>query len=147
MDALGPDGMLVNVSRGSVVDEPALVAALVEGRLGSAGLDVFAEEPHVPEALLGQTIAALCAVVAKSRNCQLLHELLSRFCQMMVRASEPAEASRLRDQLLRSVLSAGLLCRHFDFEAPGASAVPVAVQPERRVTSAGSRWRATRPQR
>jgi len=77
---------------------------------------------RVPEALLGQTIAALCAVVAKSRNCQLLHELLSRFCQMMVRASEPAEASRLRDQLLRSVLSAGLLCRHFDFEAPGASA-------------------------
>ena len=51
LDALGPEGLLVNVSRGSVVDEPALVAALQEGRLGAAGLDVFADEPNVPEAL------------------------------------------------------------------------------------------------
>lgn len=52
LDALGPEGLLVNVSRGSVVDEPDLVAALQEGRLGAAGLDVFADEPHVPPALL-----------------------------------------------------------------------------------------------
>ena len=51
LDALGPEGLLVNVSRGSVVDEPALVAALQEGRLGAAGLDVFDDEPNVPEAL------------------------------------------------------------------------------------------------
>ncbi|MCG3267915.1 2-hydroxyacid dehydrogenase [Yoonia sp. I 8.24] len=51
MDALGPEGVLVNVGRGSVVDEVALISALQEGRLGSAALDVFAAEPHIPEAL------------------------------------------------------------------------------------------------
>lgn len=51
LKALGPDGTLINVSRGSIVDEDALVRALQDGTLGAAGLDVFASEPHVPEAL------------------------------------------------------------------------------------------------
>lgn len=49
--ALGPNGLLVNIARGSVVHEPDLVAALQTGRLGAAALDVFADEPRAPEAL------------------------------------------------------------------------------------------------
>jgi lactate dehydrogenase-like 2-hydroxyacid dehydrogenase len=50
--ALGPDGILINMSRGSVVDEPALIKALQEKTILSAGLDVFAREPEVPPELL-----------------------------------------------------------------------------------------------
>ncbi len=51
MKALGPRGVIVNVARGSVIDEPALVAALKSGTILAAGLDVFAAEPTVPEEL------------------------------------------------------------------------------------------------
>ncbi|KAL8043249.1 hypothetical protein ABFX02_09G107300 [Erythranthe guttata] len=53
IDALGPSGVLINIGRGPHVDEPELVSALVEGRLGGAGLDVFEKEPEVPEQLFG----------------------------------------------------------------------------------------------
>ena len=48
---LGGDGHVVNISRGSVIDEKALVAALTDGTIAGAGLDVFAQEPHAPDAL------------------------------------------------------------------------------------------------
>lgn len=51
-EALGPNGVLVNIARGSIVDEPALVKALHDGTLGGAALDVFEDEPNVPAELM-----------------------------------------------------------------------------------------------
>ena len=50
--ALGNKGTLINIARGSIVDEPALVAALKAGTIKAAGLDVFADEPHIPAAMM-----------------------------------------------------------------------------------------------
>ncbi|MFJ2619254.1 2-hydroxyacid dehydrogenase [Glutamicibacter sp. NPDC087344] len=50
--AVGPNGFIINIARGSVIDEPALVKALQEGHIAGAGLDVFAKEPQVPAELL-----------------------------------------------------------------------------------------------
>ena len=51
--ALGNQGTIVNIARGSIIDEPALVAALKNGTIKAAGLDVFVDEPNVPPELLG----------------------------------------------------------------------------------------------
>lgn len=52
LEALGPAGFLVNVGRGSVVDQDALIDALQEGRIAGAGLDVYTDEPSIPHRLI-----------------------------------------------------------------------------------------------
>jgi lactate dehydrogenase-like 2-hydroxyacid dehydrogenase len=59
LQALGPQGVLINVGRGTTVDESALADALQRGVIAAAGLDVFENEPHVPEALLAFPNASL----------------------------------------------------------------------------------------
>lgn len=79
IDALGPRGYFINVSRGTTVDEPYLVDALLNGRLAGAGLDVFASEPRVPEALF-----ALDNVVLQPHTGSGTHETRAAMGQMVV---------------------------------------------------------------
>lgn len=69
LERLGPDGILINISRGSVVDEPALVAALQNGTIAAAGLDVFASEPAIDERFM-----AMENVVLQPHYASLTHE-------------------------------------------------------------------------
>ena len=64
--ALGPDGVLINIARGEVIDEPALIVALTEGRLGGAGLDVFMNEPNVAQALIDSDRCVLTPHIASA---------------------------------------------------------------------------------
>jgi lactate dehydrogenase-like 2-hydroxyacid dehydrogenase len=67
--ALGSDGVLINVARGSLVDEDALAQALSEGEILAAGLDVFADEPNVPASLMGrENVVLLPHVASGSRH-------------------------------------------------------------------------------
>lgn len=84
-DALGPAGYLVNVSRGSIVDEAALTAALAAGKIQGAALDVYENEPHVPEALRLSSAVVLTPHVAsatvetRTRMADLILENLDAF--------------------------------------------------------------------
>ena len=66
--ALGPDGILVNIARGSVVDEPALIKALQDRTILSAGLDVFADEPNVPPELIAMDHVVLLPHLGSASN-------------------------------------------------------------------------------
>nr|WP_238992235.1 2-hydroxyacid dehydrogenase [Jiangella ureilytica] len=83
--ALGPDGYLVNVARGSVVDQDALVTALASGALGGAALDVFAAEPQVPDELFALDNVVLlphigsATVETREAMAQLVLRNLERF--------------------------------------------------------------------
>jgi lactate dehydrogenase-like 2-hydroxyacid dehydrogenase len=79
IEAIGPKGTFVNISRGSVVDEPALIDALKSGNLGSAGLDVFADEPRVPEGLI-----ALDNVVLQPHVASATHQTRKAMGQLVI---------------------------------------------------------------
>jgi lactate dehydrogenase-like 2-hydroxyacid dehydrogenase len=66
MQALGPKGYLINISRGSVVDQQALIELLQSHAIAGAGLDVFADEPHVPQALVAMPHVVLAPHVASA---------------------------------------------------------------------------------
>jgi hydroxypyruvate reductase len=68
IEAIGPKGTLVNIARGSVIDEPALIEALQSGKLGHAGLDVFADEPRVPQAFMSMENVVLQPHVASATH-------------------------------------------------------------------------------
>ena len=77
LDALGPEGFLINVARGSVVDEAALVAALQDRRIAGAGLDVFENEPQVPPPLMALDNVVLLPHVA-SATCETRQAMADR---------------------------------------------------------------------
>ncbi|MDE1569519.1 2-hydroxyacid dehydrogenase [Aquabacter sediminis] len=68
LEALGPDGILINVARGTVVDEQALIAALKAGTIRAAGLDVFEDEPRVPAELIAMQNVVLLPHVGSSTH-------------------------------------------------------------------------------
>ena len=86
LTALGADGYLVNIARGPIVDEPALVAALLNKQLAGAALDVFVDEPHVPAELLRMDNVVLAPhmgtstrEVREGRSDKLLHDVRAHF--------------------------------------------------------------------
>ncbi|MBC8022634.1 MAG: 2-hydroxyacid dehydrogenase [Burkholderiales bacterium] len=79
IDALGPKGFIVNIARGSVIDEPALLEALQQNRIAGAGLDVFADEPRVPEAFF-----ALENVVLQPHVASATHQTRTAMGQLVI---------------------------------------------------------------
>lgn len=90
IDALGAEGYLINISRGTVVEEAALVDALAAGRLAGAGLDVFADEPQVPDALLAMDNVVLLPHVASGtvQTRAAMEELTLRNLDQFLRTGE-----------------------------------------------------------
>jgi lactate dehydrogenase-like 2-hydroxyacid dehydrogenase len=79
LEALGPEGFLVNMARGTLVDEKVLVEMLQAGRIAGAALDVFEKEPHVPEALF-----ALDNVVLSPHQGSATHQTRNKMGQLVV---------------------------------------------------------------
>jgi len=97
LELMRPGSLLVNVSRGAVVDTEAVTQALASGRLSAAALDVLESEPHVPESLLTQPGVMLTPHVAFSSDASLL-ELRRRAAEEVVRVLQGQQPSEPRNQ-------------------------------------------------
>jgi D-3-phosphoglycerate dehydrogenase len=97
LELMRPGSLLVNVSRGAVVDTEAVTQALASGRLSAAALDVLESEPHVPESLLAQPGAMLTPHVAFSSDASLL-ELRRRAAEEVVRVLQGQQPREPRNQ-------------------------------------------------
>lgn len=89
LTALGPDGWLVNIARGSIVDEAALIAALEQGALAGAALDVFEDEPNVPAALRASAKVVLTPHIASATV-----ETRTRMADIVLESLDAALAGR-----------------------------------------------------
>jgi D-3-phosphoglycerate dehydrogenase len=97
LERMPPGSLLVNVSRGAVVDTDAVIAALASGRLSAAALDVLESEPNVPDSLLAQPGAMLSPHVAFSSDASLL-ELRRRAAEEVVRVLQGQPPREARNQ-------------------------------------------------
>lgn len=94
--ALGPNSVLINIARGDVVDEPALIAALETGTIAGAGLDVYAAEPHVPPALIAAPNATLLPHLGTATD-EVRTDMALRALENLI---AHAEGRPLRDRIL-----------------------------------------------
>ena len=81
LDALGPDGYLINVARGKLVNEADLVQALAAKRIAGAGLDVFVDEPNVPGRIARGEERRACSRTVRVRPCRRAPRWGSRACE------------------------------------------------------------------
>ncbi|NUA30037.1 2-hydroxyacid dehydrogenase [Cupriavidus basilensis] len=89
LDALGKDGYLINIARGRLVKEDDLVAALTSGRIAGAGLDVFVDEPNVPQALF-----ALDNVTLQAHRASATHQTRAAMGEMVLASIAQALAGQ-----------------------------------------------------
>ncbi len=89
LDALGKHGYLINIARGRLVKEDDLVAALTAGRIAGAGLDVFVDEPNVPQALF-----ALDNVTLQAHRASATHQTRAAMGEMVLASIAQALAGQ-----------------------------------------------------